>query len=558
MRRNLLTSSVVLGVWIIAGAGLAETYGASMGTIRGLVKDGQGNPLVGAAILVMLDVEDAAPEKIIKRASTDAEGKFVARGITPGRYRVKAEATGFAPVELNALVKPNKVTVFDSILLRRAGTLAEETRLNGDPKFAARTARGTVFHADEPAKKTDESVLLTDRSPETHGFVHAFSQTTPASSSNSSYLGANFAVSQQVTGAANVIISGQVGHGEGSPQRLEALTTATAGNRHRLAVALGYGRFTLSRRASPSAISQVSLSATDTWQVSGPVLVIYGGHFSRFSDGSGGTTVLPRFGVAVDVGPATRLYGGLAPGSSLDTQTRINLESGEITFSEPRPLAFNSNGEPIADRSYRLEFGGEQVLSDNSSLEMMAFFDTISGHGVGLLAVPADGPLGESRLLTTDLNGRSRGVRVVYRRRLNSTVEGAVGYAFGEGQRLNETGFSDAANLFRNAAFQVVSARVNANFVGTGTKISTVLRLGPSRAVFAIDPFQGQIDTYDPNISVLLTQDLPSFGLVPGQWTLVLDVRNLFDQQDSASDEFEELIASRFHRLVRLGVSVRF
>jgi hypothetical protein len=300
------------------------------------------------------------------------------------------------------------------------------------------------------------------------------------------------------------------------------------------------------------------LSAIDTWQVSGPVLVIYGAHFSRFSDGSGGTTVLPRFGLAVDVGSATRLYGGLVPGSSLDTQARVNLESGEITFTEPRPVALNSAGEPIADRSYRLEFGGEQVLSDNSSLEMMAFFDTISGHGVGLLAVPSEGPPGDARLLSTEMNGRSRGVRVVYRRRLNSMVDGAVGYAFGEGQRLNEAGFSDAADLFKSGVFQVVSARVNASFIRTGTKVSTVLRLAPSRAVFAIDPFQSQIDTYDPNISVLLTQDLPHFGLVPGHWTLVVDVRNLFDRQDSVGDELEELIASRFHRLVRLGVSVRF
>lgn len=551
-----LKSTAAIGLWLICCAGLTETYGAAWGTIRGLVKDGQGNPLVGAAIVILVTSEGEVAEKIVKRASTDDEGKFIARGIIPGRYRIKAEATGFTPVELDAQVKANKVTVFDSILLRREGTLAEQTRLNPDPKYAARTVRGTVFHVDEPDRKADDSVVLADRTPETHGFVHAFSQSAPGLSGGS-FVGSNFAVSQQVAGAANVVISGQVGLGAGAPQRLETLTTASSGN-HRLAVALGYGRFTLSRRAPQDAVSQVSLSATDTWQVSGPVLVIYGGNFSRFSDGSGGTTFLPRFGIAVDVGPGTRLYGGLTPGSSLDSQTRVNLESGEITFSEPRPLPLNPVGEPIADRSYRLEFGGQQVLSDNSSIEMMAFFDTISGHGVGLLAVPTEGPPEAPRFQTTDLNGRSRGLRVVYRRRLNSVVEGALGYALGEGQRLNSAGFTDFAHLFRNEVFQLVSARVDATFVGTGTRVSTVLRLGPSRAVFAIDPFQGQIDTYDPNLSVLLTQDLPSFALVPGQWALVVDVRNLFDQQDSTGDEFQQLIASRFQRLVRLGVSVRF
>jgi hypothetical protein len=137
-------------------------------------------------------------------------------------------------------------------------------------------------------------------------------------------------------------------------------------------------------------------------------------------------------------------------------------------------------------------------------------------------------------------------------------LEGAVGYAVGEGQRLNPRGITDPANLFSNGLFQIISAKIDANFEGTGTRVSTVVRVAPSRALFAIDPFQGQIATYDPNISVSLTQALPTSGLVPGHWEAVVDVRNLLDQQSSVSDDRQELIASRFHRLVRVGVSVRF
>jgi len=112
--------------------------------------------------------------------------------------------------------------------------------------------------------------------------------------------------------------------------------------------------------------------------------------------------------------------------------------------------------------------------------------------------------------------------------------------------------------LFSNGLFQIISARLDANFESTGTRVSTVLRVAPSRALFAIDPFQGQIATYDPNISVSVTQALPTLGLVPGHWEAVVDVRNLLDQQSSVSDDRQELVASRFHRLVRVGVSVRF
>lgn len=554
----------VIAIAAIAYGSVPETYAAAaaLGSIRGIIKDGAGNPLVGAAITVMTDAEES--DNVVKRAHTDDEGKFIAAGISPGRYRVKAIADGFKSVELAADVRPNKVTVFDSILLRRVGTLAEEAALNPDSKYATRRAKRTVFHYDETKKETvdvtaDTTVALTDRSPEMHGVVNAFSQTTPGTKGEqNSFIGSNFAISEKIARDANLVVSGQIGYGEGAPQRLEALTTAHAGDHHRLAVALGYARFTFSRKGGLPSLGQFSLSATDTWQVSGPVLVVYGLEFARFTEGLSGTSVLPRFEIAVDATAQTRMFAGITPGSSVDAQSRVNLESGEIVLAEPKPVALTPAGEPIADRSYRLQFGGEQILSDKSSIELMAFFDMVSGHGVGLLAIPVATDSSEPLLRNEELRGRSRGVRVVYHRRVNSVIEGSVGYAFGEGQSLDGRGITEPANLFNNELFHVFSAKIDANFIQTGTRISTVLRLAPEQAVFAIDPFQGQIATYDPNINISLTQDLPSLGFLPGQWQAIVDLRNLLDQQASVLDERQELVDGRFHRLVRVGLSLRF
>ncbi|MFY9610226.1 MAG: carboxypeptidase-like regulatory domain-containing protein, partial [Blastocatellia bacterium] len=505
---------------------------AGRGSIRGIVIDGVGNPLVGVAVMVLAESEEAKVNKIVKRANTDAAGKFVAAGIIPGRYRVKAEADGFNPVELAADVRPNKVTVFDSILLRRVTVLSDETALNADPKYASRRARGTIFQLDQtksapPAAADDIAVALTDRTPELHGAVQTFAQsTTGGSETGTSFVGANFAVSQLIAGKATLVVGGQAGYGTGAPQSLRAITTAHLGNRHRVAVALGYGRFTFSRQAAIPRLGQFSVSATDTWQVSGPVLIVYGLEVARFSEGSAGTSVLPRFGVSVDARSRTRLFANLTPGSSNDSQSRINLESGEVELAEPRPVAIaNAPGAPpqaVMDRSYRLEFGGEQILSDKSSIEMMAFVDTVSGHGVGLLAIPHEGPIGDVMVRNEAQSGRTRGVRVVYHRRVNRVIDGSLGYAFGEGQQLDRRGISEPANLFSNSLFHVFSAKVDANFVTTGTRVSTVLRLAPGQAIFAIDPFQGQLSTFDPNVSVSLTQDLPNFSFIPGQWAAVI------------------------------------
>jgi Carboxypeptidase regulatory-like domain len=558
----------IVAIGAIAYASVPANAAVPRGSIRGCIVDGHGNPLAGAAVLVLAETEESKPAKVIKRANSDNEGKFVASDITPGRYRVKAAADGFNPVELDAEVRPNKATVFDSILLRRINTLAEETNLNSDSKYAARGARNTIFHYDGSTKNPtekggDETIALTDSTPEIHGAVNTFAQTTASSSAEkSSFIGANFAVSEQIGKDANLVISGQVGYGDGAPQRLEALTTAHAGDRHRFAVALGYGRFTFSRRAGIPKLGQFSVSATDTWQVSGPVLVVYGLEVARFAEGSSGTSVLPRLGLAVDATPRTRLFAALTPGSSNDAQSRVNLESGEIEFAEPKPVVVSSRPgaapEAVPDRSYRMQFGGEQILSDKSSVEMMAFFDTVSGHGVGLLAIPNENTQAESLVQTAEQRGRTRGVRVVYHHRLNNEIDAAVGYAFGEGQRFDARGIQEPANLFDNGLFHVFSARVSANFIRTGTRVSTVLRIAPEQAVFAIDPFQGQMANYDPNFSVSFTQELPSPSFIPGQWQAVIDLRNLLDQQASVADDRQELVASRFHRLVRVGLSLRF
>ncbi len=557
-------NTVVLISLAAAGFCAPHAQGASLGSIRGFVKDGAGAPLAGALVFVLGDAEAAKPEKLIKRARTDVEGKFVASGINPGRYLIKAEANGYSPVEVAAVVKANKATIFDSILLRRSGTLAQETSISDDSKYAARARKATIFHFDEEKKyPADGSQRLADSVTETHGYIAAFTQRASGEISNTaSFTGANFAISQRVDKIGHLLISGQTGHGSGAPQRLQAMTSISAGDRHQLAVTLGYGRLTLAGTGVQSNLGQVSVSARDTWQLRGPFIVVYGLEFSRFTEGASGSSIIPRFGITADAGPRTRLFAGVVPGSSVDTQSQFTSESGEVVFPEPRPVAMTTlpsgASAPKPDRSFRLQFGGEQILSESSSVEMMAFIDTVSGSGVGLLAIPLDGEHLGSGLHGYEQNGVTRGVRVVYRRHLAKMVDGSVGYAVGEGQQLDPRGLSDPASLFARAFFQVLTAKLDVHLIKTGTRISTVYRLAPGRAVFAIDPFQGRITTYDPNVSLLLTQELPTFNLIPGQLTAVVDVRNLLDQQTAVSDEQQELISTRCRRLVRVGVALRF
>src|SRR5262245_24045077 len=222
-----LFALIAIGTLVYANLPAAQAASAAVGSIRGVVKDGLGNPLIGASILVLTEAEESKDAKVIKKASTDIEGKFTAAGLVPGRYRVKAQAAGFTPIEFPADVQARKVIVFDEIFMRRIGTLAEQTTLNTDSKYAARRARGSIFHLDEakPKVETEEApVILTPKSTELHGYVQAFNQTAASNSSDiGSSVGANFAASQQIGRDASLVLSGQVAHGEGAMQRFDAL-----------------------------------------------------------------------------------------------------------------------------------------------------------------------------------------------------------------------------------------------------------------------------------------------------------------------------------------------
>src|SRR6185295_12200240 len=62
------------------------------GSITGTVVDTQGAPVPGATVRIS---SDQGPKTFI----TDANGHFFAPYLTPGRYSVKVELSGFSPIE---------------------------------------------------------------------------------------------------------------------------------------------------------------------------------------------------------------------------------------------------------------------------------------------------------------------------------------------------------------------------------------------------------------------------------------------------------------------------
>jgi hypothetical protein len=567
-------------------AGMAQAVPSkSLATITGSVKDNKGNPLVGALVSLLRE----GAKQVAKEARTDEKGNFVAK-VQPGRYGIKAIAAGFTEVVFSSVeVKASQELVYRFNLepVGYGRTLPERRRDRDDVKWTLRSAqtKRSIFQIDEgedatvqavadaEAKVADPSQMETaptgpadSTSRESRIRPHGVFETYVASNSFApSYAGVNFAVATPVSEHVELIFSGQTGLGD-APERIEATTRIRVGDRHRVGVTASGLRFetpvwTNRINDQDSLRGQVSLRAVDEWIVRDGIVIVMGLDYSRFIGAGGAQAFTPRFGVQYDVNARTRVKAAFASGGEEDgIQSVATFEDEQVVFRSNafRPIAF-VDGEAVLERSHRLEFGVERVLDNSSNVDATAFFDTTTGRGVGLLSFPTtafSGNSGDAFLQVANQQGSSRGMRVVYTRRLNRVWTASAGYSFGRGQRLSASGFSTPAELFENGIFQTGALQLAAGF-DTGTHVRTVFRFSPEATVFAIDPFAGRLGVYDPSLSIQVTQELPSFGL-PVRAEAILDARNLLDAQVSSENGDVFMFVGNSRRSVRGGISLRF
>ena len=591
MRKALRVGLAV--VWLstlcIAGAPSAlGSGGRGLATITGSVRDNKGNPLAGALVSLL---RDGATE-VIKQVRSTPDGTFSAR-INPGRYSLRATASGFN----EALFSAVDVRAADELVYRfnlepvgGGRTAPERRRDREDPKWRLRSAQGrrSIFQVQEgeddaavvaaalgigteaeaeDVPASSDAKIPTRAEGRRRQRMQGVVETFVATSSNPlapRYAGVNFAFAKPLTERIDFIFAGQTGLGRAAPQRLEATARVRATDRHRLNLSLGgtrIGASSLPELPAGEMLGQFSVRAVDEWIVRDGVVVVLGLDYARFFGASSASSISPRLGVQFDANARTRLKAAYTPGASAGgMQSVADFEDNQIIFKQPltEPVAF-VDGQAVMERSRRFEFGVERVLDNESSIEAMAFFDTTSGRGVGLLNLPLSAfanENGAALLNVANQEGAARGMRIVYTRRISRILTASAGYSFGRGQQLSAQGLTNPAEVFSNGFFQSAAMQMSAT-LPTGTRVCTVFRFSPGATVFAIDPFAGRLAVFDPSLSILVTQDLPTFGL-PVHAEAVIDARNLLDTQASTDDGETLMLFNGMRRSVRGGISVRF
>jgi hypothetical protein len=542
--------------------------GASLGVIKGIVRDQSGGPIADATVAIFR----VGTSKLLKQVRSASDGSFVAK-IIPGTYTVLAVAEGFNPVTLASIEVGNASQLNYGFKLERAGggnTLPEKRLDRNNPKWAiraAQTSRSIYQNNDGPgveptARDVEVSLDPGAIAPEKDGrpvqtVVESYFGTTDVGLN----AGVNVASLIPVSEKADLILAGQAGFGPGSVQRFETQLRYKPNDLHQLRIS---GSFTnlgmLDPERGKNGLSQLSFQATDEWRVREGVILVFGVDYSRFIGASDDFAVSPRLGLQFDVDSKTRFRTAYTTQTEERTWSKaIEFENAQVLFRDPVSVQdiVVEDGKPVMNKSRRFEFGIERVLDGRSSIEAGVFFDAAFARGIGLSSIPFDSLDGTGiNEFTASQQGGAQGLRLVYSRRLSGKFSAAAGYSFGVGQKLSDEGISNPADLFQNDTFQSFFGQFEADLF-SGTNVKTVFRLSPQATVFAIDPFQGRLAIYDPSLSVLVTQVLPTLGL-PFHAEAVVDARNLFGFTTGVSGEEGSLKLNSQRRGVRGGILVRF
>ena len=136
----------LLAILVLSSIGLAQS---GRSTVKGIVKDQQGNLVAGATVHL------TDPERNFSRtATTDAQGGYVFSAVPPGTYKIEIEAAGFKKTAVTD-VRASVDTSVDVDVALEVGNVAETVTVTGGAEAPLNTSDATIGNTFERARIVD-------------------------------------------------------------------------------------------------------------------------------------------------------------------------------------------------------------------------------------------------------------------------------------------------------------------------------------------------------------------------------------------------------------------
>lgn len=565
--------------------------GADYGRVLGSVLDSEGNPLMGATVLIIGPVIGTASslQPSLDRILTDAHGKFLAEHLVPGWYSLRVTSPTRLPAQRNRIHVEAGQTAQEKFVLSDIFAPvhfqlppAGLTSWGDDWKWVLRTSASTRpvmrFLGDAP-QTTAESIK--PPLPASQRLIGM----TPGSTRREALeddrgMGSVLAYLRPLSEGADLLVAGEMS-ADGSLG--SSLATALRknifkGNPEEISLAvhqLNFGdgipiAMGGDNRGDQYQAQALAASYSHTRKISDTVTVTTGVELDYLNAASDAMTASPHAKVEYQESPANTIAFryGISPDESGST---LIERVGDLN-AFPR-ITLRGNRTQL-EKLNHAELSFDRKTGKTSRAEFAAYHDNVENAAVWGVGGPlALASLAGSFLPNAHINGvtlnagqyTSSGIRTAYVREFGSRVEVAAVYTSGNALAVRSSPvLSQSANgNLRNALSlkrsQSVAGKVTARIPVSKTQITTSYQWIQRGRVTGLDPYGQANLQMEPYLGVEFRQPLPTLAFLPAHIEALADFRNLLAQgYTPVSQGGEQLILTPVYRSFRGGFSVQF
>ena len=590
LRKRLV--AVLAASLVVCGLTSPGARAADYGRIAGTISDAEGNPLMGATVIVIgpvlasLRPLEAAAQRVI----TDAHGKFAVERLIPGWYSLQVISATRIPVLKNRLRVEADRTLRESIVLADILTpirfkvpSGNVSSMGEDWKWVLRTSADTrpVLRYKQPTKgekksRKDKSALP----PSQHLIAMGPGSASRAGLSEDPGMGSVLAYLRPLSENSDLLVAGSMGADglqassvatvlrrdvlKGGPQEL-ALVVHQLSFAEGLPMAMGGGRETLERGQA------LLLSYAQTRRLLDSLVLTTGMELAYLNAGKDAVTTRPHVKLQYQMTRSnlvTVRYGSLRGEGDGSLVDRV----GTLTAL---PRITMSGYRPRLEKMSHAEVSFARAVGANARLEVAAFRDSFENTAVwGFGRAESLEGMAGNFLPNPAANGitlnagryASKGVRAVVTRNVGRNVQATILYSLGDALAMSPSDaaagkrLEDIRQVLRPRGTQSVAGKVSARVPGSRTQIVTSYQWLPSGRVTGVDPAGQMAMQIQPFLGLQIRQPLPNLAFLPARIEALADFRNLLGQgYISASRVGDEVLKlTPVYRSFRGGFSVQF
>jgi hypothetical protein len=567
--------------------------GADFGRVSGTVSDAQGNPLVGATVLITGPVLGAGSslQPMLARILTDAHGKFIAERLVPGWYSLRVSSATRLPAQRNGVKVEAGQTAQEKFVLsdifaplRFQIPPANLTTWGDDWKWVLRTSASTrpiLRFAEEKSQATTTAKAYNPPLPPGQKLIGMLPGSTRRGAlEGDPGMGSVVAYSRLLSADSDFLVAGEM-NADGSSA--SSLVTALRRNLikgdpqeltlvvHQLSLGDGIPLIMEGGLEGQKQAQALSASYSHTRRLSDSITITTGMEFDYLNAGPGAMTTRPNAKVEYHKKGSSNTFAMRYGSSAGEGNATLMERVGDLTAFPRITLRHN---RPQIENLNHTEASFDRKLGKSSHAGIAVYHDDFTNTAVwgvgqsGAVSWLAGNVLPNAHVNGVTLNAgnyNSTGLRATFIRSIGDHVEAAVVFTTGEAlavvpqESATDRAQGNLRQVLSNDRSQSVAGKITARIPVSKTQITTSYQWIQSGRVTGLDPLGQANLQLEPFLGIQIRQPLPTLAFLPAHIEALADFRNLLAEGYApVTQGGERLILTPSYRSFRGGFSVQF